>query len=98
MHNSRAEITKVAQACLRFGNMTSLYHRTLTVTGAVNIVIKPSIVKSDLDQKGQVTFPKSHSIGRARTQAQRQEAPELQLGRGRGEEARVDASPAPPAL
>lgn len=35
------------------------------------------IMKSDLTQKGQVTFPRSHSSGRARAQTQRGQDPEL---------------------
>lgn len=48
----------------QFGNTTSSYHRMLRTPWGGVCGNEPSIVESDLAQKGQATFPRSHSIGR----------------------------------
>lgn len=70
-----AETPKVAMNVQRSG-MTSSYHRMFATSWGGVCCNKASIVESDLAQKGQVTFPSSHSGGRASVQKQRGLAPE----------------------
>lgn len=57
--------------------MTSSCHGMFTAPREGGCCCGRCIVASDRAQEDQVTFPKSHSHGRARAQTQRRQAPEL---------------------